>query len=52
MSFNGICPYCGAKMIWQSDFDHVNGKVFSDFYCPECEAELVCPCEVTLDDED
>ena len=53
MGFDGICPYCGAKMIWQSDYDHVNGKVFSDFYCPECETELVCPSEfeVVSDEE-
>ena len=53
MGFDGICPYCGAKMIWQSDYDHVNGKVFSDFYCPECETELVCPSEFeVVSDED
>ena len=49
MGFNGECPYCGAKMIWQSDFEHVNDKIFSDFYCPECETELLCPCEVESD---
>ena len=49
MSFDGICPYCGAKMIWQSDFDHMSDKVFSYFYCPECKTELVCPCETKSD---
>ena len=53
MSFDGTCPYCGAKMIWQSDFEHVNDKIFSDFYCPECETELVCPSEFeVVSDED
>ena len=51
MSFDGTCPYCGAKMIWQSDFEHVNDKIFSDFYCPECETELLCPCEVECEVE-
>lgn len=50
MSFDGICPCCGAQMIWQSDFEHVNDKIFSDFYCPECEAELLCPCIIETED--
>ena len=51
MSFDGICPYCGTKMILQSDFDRGDNKVFSDFYCPKCETELVCPYEIEPDED-